>query len=408
MRATFLGTIIGLLLAGLGPAFASAAVTVGSDLTQAPSLAVACPGAAASCTQSQVQLPGQQVVAPFGGVIVRWRLRVGGGDSGTVALRVIRIIKGLSFAGVGTSAAEPVSATAGIQTFNTRLPVRQNDNIGLDRPATVSSPYVPAPGLPGAQATIWAWSPPLLDGESRLPEETLVDVELLLNADIERDRDHDGYGDETQDACPRDPNRHGRCLVVAGFTCTLSGTAGSDTLVGSGVRDVICGLRGNDVLRGRGGPDVLLGGPGADRLLGAVGRDRLFGGAGRDRIVGGGAIDKLFGGSGPDTLLARDGRRDRVVGGFGSDRARVDCGLDVRTGVERTFLPNCNPAQSPTTSPPPSPPPLPACSSSYPDFCIPPPPPDLDCADVSGTNFTVIGSDPHGFDGNNDGVGCET
>ena len=179
---------------------------------------------------------------------------------------------------------------------------------------------------------------------------------------------------------------------------------GSDTLVGSGIRDVICGLRGNDVLRGRGGSDVLLGGPGADRLLGALGRDRLFGGSGRDRVIGGVAIDKLFGGSGPDTLLARDGRRDRVVGGFGSDRARADCGLDVRTGVERTFLPNCNPSPSPTTSPPPAP----ACSPSYPDFCIPPPPPDLDCADVSGTDFTVIGTDPHGFDGNNDGVGCET
>jgi hypothetical protein len=48
------------------------------------------------------------------------------------------------------------------------------------------------------------------------------------------------------------------------------------------------------------------------------------------------------------------------------------------------------------------------CHSSYPDFCIPPPPPDLDCADVNGSNFTVVGSDPHGFDADNDGVGCET
>jgi hypothetical protein len=48
------------------------------------------------------------------------------------------------------------------------------------------------------------------------------------------------------------------------------------------------------------------------------------------------------------------------------------------------------------------------CHSSYPDFCIPPPPPDLDCAQVNGTIFTVVGSDPHGFDGDNDGVGCES
>jgi hypothetical protein len=48
------------------------------------------------------------------------------------------------------------------------------------------------------------------------------------------------------------------------------------------------------------------------------------------------------------------------------------------------------------------------CDPSYPDFCIPPPPPDLDCDQVNGSNFTVVGSDPHGFDGDNDGVGCET
>ena len=48
------------------------------------------------------------------------------------------------------------------------------------------------------------------------------------------------------------------------------------------------------------------------------------------------------------------------------------------------------------------------CDSSYPDFCIPPPSPDLDCGDINGTNFTVVGSDPHGFDGNDDGIGCES
>jgi micrococcal nuclease len=44
----------------------------------------------------------------------------------------------------------------------------------------------------------------------------------------------------------------------------------------------------------------------------------------------------------------------------------------------------------------------------YPGVCIAPYPPDLDCADVPYTNFKVIGSDPHGFDGNDNGVGCET
>lgn len=48
------------------------------------------------------------------------------------------------------------------------------------------------------------------------------------------------------------------------------------------------------------------------------------------------------------------------------------------------------------------------CSPAYPDFCIPPPPPDLDCGDVNGQNFTVRSPDPHGFDSDGDGVGCET
>jgi micrococcal nuclease len=49
-----------------------------------------------------------------------------------------------------------------------------------------------------------------------------------------------------------------------------------------------------------------------------------------------------------------------------------------------------------------------SCDSSYPTVCIPPPPPDLDCGDVPFRNFKVVGADPHRFDGNHDGVGCET
>jgi micrococcal nuclease len=48
------------------------------------------------------------------------------------------------------------------------------------------------------------------------------------------------------------------------------------------------------------------------------------------------------------------------------------------------------------------------CDPSYPDFCIPTPPPDLDCADIPRTGFRVVGADPHRFDGDDDGVGCES
>ena len=48
------------------------------------------------------------------------------------------------------------------------------------------------------------------------------------------------------------------------------------------------------------------------------------------------------------------------------------------------------------------------CDPSYPGVCIPPPPPDLDCADVPYQNFEVLPPDPHGFDGDGDGIGCES
>lgn len=47
------------------------------------------------------------------------------------------------------------------------------------------------------------------------------------------------------------------------------------------------------------------------------------------------------------------------------------------------------------------------CDASYPDVCIPPPPPDLDCRDITYRRFRVIGNDPHGFDGDKNGIGCE-
>jgi micrococcal nuclease len=47
------------------------------------------------------------------------------------------------------------------------------------------------------------------------------------------------------------------------------------------------------------------------------------------------------------------------------------------------------------------------CDASYPDVCIPPPPPDLDCADIA-RKVRVAGADPHRLDGDGDGWGCES
>ena len=47
------------------------------------------------------------------------------------------------------------------------------------------------------------------------------------------------------------------------------------------------------------------------------------------------------------------------------------------------------------------------CDDSYPDVCIPRYPPDLDCGQITERDFTVRGPDPHGFDREGNGLGCE-
>lgn len=49
----------------------------------------------------------------------------------------------------------------------------------------------------------------------------------------------------------------------------------------------------------------------------------------------------------------------------------------------------------------------PECSNAYHGVCIPPPPPDLDCADLPFTDFRTLPRDPHGLDPDGDGFGCE-
>jgi hypothetical protein len=66
------------------------------------------------------------------------------------------------------------------------------------------------------------------------------------------------------------------------------------------------------------------------------------------------------------------------------------------------------PIHSPTPTPTPTAPSAQTCDSAYPDVCIPPPPPDLDCGEILYRDFRVLPPDPHGFDGNNDGIGCES
>jgi endonuclease YncB( thermonuclease family) len=62
------------------------------------------------------------------------------------------------------------------------------------------------------------------------------------------------------------------------------------------------------------------------------------------------------------------------------------------------------------TKPVPLVPPSGGCDANYAGACVPPYPPDLDCDDLRRLGLApvrVVGSDPHRFDGDGDGLGCE-
>ncbi|MGH3788183.1 MAG: tandem-95 repeat protein [Pseudonocardiaceae bacterium] len=113
--------------------------------------------------------------------------------------------------------------------------------------------------------------------------------------------------------------------------CTITGTAGPNTLFGTPGNDVICGLGGDDLLLGYGGNDVLLGGPGRDSLFGLAGNDQLRGDDGNDLLIGDTGNDTHFGGAGDDSLFAADGVRanDTIRGGTGRDLCTTDPGDTV-------------------------------------------------------------------------------
>lgn len=48
------------------------------------------------------------------------------------------------------------------------------------------------------------------------------------------------------------------------------------------------------------------------------------------------------------------------------------------------------------------------CNPNYSGACIPDSPSDLDCPDVGATDFRVVGRDVYGFDGDGDGIACES
>lgn len=106
---------------------------------------------------------------------------------------------------VGESTLETVVSGAANE-FATRVPIPEEAQIGLRGPGGALICNEPA-HLAGLVAEPWAV------GESR-HFKIEVSTGVPVVATLEPDRDHDGYGDETQDKCPEQPLVHTACPLV--------------------------------------------------------------------------------------------------------------------------------------------------------------------------------------------------
>ncbi|MEA2663521.1 MAG: hypothetical protein QOI11_465, partial [Candidatus Eremiobacteraeota bacterium] len=196
------------LLAPLAPQAAGAATTMGAQsLAGTPVTGAACPGAAKTCT---TVLTGAR--APVSGVVTGWRIRALAGQQ-QLTLLAARA-SGSTWRAAAVDATPQTIAGGAIESFSARLPVTAGDALALEA-SSIPSARDPLAGGPLAVFSEALGSLP------RAPDTTL-DGGLLVQADVEPDADGDGFGDETQDACPAEPARQvGPCAAAAVSVATV-------------------------------------------------------------------------------------------------------------------------------------------------------------------------------------------
>jgi hypothetical protein len=157
--------------------------------------------------------------APMSGVITKFRIKaIGAGGPATATFRLANITPAAGGAdAIATSAGtgptitvpEDTGGDAPILQVGARLPVAQGQHLAVD-----GSPNLEALHVSDGNKWTYLYAPPLVDGQGGR-DSTEVTEELLVQADIEPDADHDGFGDETQDQCPTQASTQGPCDTTA-------------------------------------------------------------------------------------------------------------------------------------------------------------------------------------------------
>jgi hypothetical protein len=183
------------------PCPASAGVTFGVDLSANADTSSPCPSAQLECSAVLYEPPeGGRAGSPIDGVVTMWRTRAA--TTGATTFLVVRR-SGSGTYRVVASNTQDAQANA-ISGFRVRIPIREGDLIGLDTPGALE------PLRATTASDTLRFAPPL-GAMKRTWDERLADTALLVNAVVEPDADGDGFGDDTQDACPANAASQDAC-----------------------------------------------------------------------------------------------------------------------------------------------------------------------------------------------------
>ena len=194
-------------ISALGPAGASAATEFGDPCPAVTG--VPTPYGVFALTAVGDPLP---LAAPVGGILTKWKIEVvapGPPKAAPVTLKTLRLTgsENLLVTGEGTG-----SIVAGTNAFDVRIPIQPGDHLGLfGTDPEVGTPICAATD----ENTLGIFIPDTPVGSSSPYGEGDSEIRIPVTGTIEADADNDGFGDETQDACPQSATTQVACPVVA-------------------------------------------------------------------------------------------------------------------------------------------------------------------------------------------------
>jgi hypothetical protein len=149
------------------------------------------------------------LAAPTSGVVTRWKVSSGLGSILAENLRVFRPTGNSGeFKAIADSRTEPI--LPGANAFATRIPVQAGDRFGAFAASPSGALYCGTADPADVMGAVH-FDAAVSSTQTFTPNPSF---RVALSAIVEPDRDRDGYGDETQDGCPKGRHYHGDCPRV--------------------------------------------------------------------------------------------------------------------------------------------------------------------------------------------------